>query len=131
MGFDLDRLAQARQRQIVFACIGIDERAPIEGPAVLRIEDDGLVKVSESTIRIAAGQPVACACRIAGSSSRLERDRANPLSEGRAAEALLIRKPQDECQGRVEPSHLLVAETPDLLPDPFASDCDRLIGHHL
>lgn len=30
-----------------------------------------------------------------------------------------------------QPSHVLVAEMPDLLPDPFTSDGGRFIGHHL
>ena len=46
-------------------------------------------------------------------------------------EASLIREPQDKRQSNSEPSHVLVAETPDLLPDPFASQGDRLVGHHL
>lgn len=43
----------------------------------------------------------------------------------------LIREPKDKCQGSTEPGHILVVETPDLLSDPFASNGDRLIGHHL
>ena len=46
-------------------------------------------------------------------------------------EALLIGKPQDKRQSISEPSHVLFAETPDLLADPLASHCDRFVGHHL
>src|SRR4051794_15449467 len=42
-----------------------------------------------------------------------------------------IRKPQHERQSNPEPSHVLAAETPDLLSDPFASHGDRLVGHRL
>ena len=43
----------------------------------------------------------------------------------------LIREPEDKRQGSTEPGHFLVVETPDLLPDPFASNGDRLVSHHL
>ncbi len=43
----------------------------------------------------------------------------------------LIRKPQDKRQSYSEPSHVLAAETPDLMSYPFASDGDWFIGHHL
>ena len=49
----------------------------------------------------------------------------------RGPQVLLIREPQDKRQGSTEPGHVLVVETPDFLSDPFASDGDRLIGHHL
>jgi hypothetical protein len=48
---------------------------------------------------------------------------------GRAAP--LIREAQDKRQGSTASAHVLVAETPDFLSDPFTSDGDRLIGHHL
>src|SRR2546423_7766532 len=42
-------------------------------------------------------------------------------------EPSLILEPEDKRQRNSEPGHVLVAETPDLLPDPFAPDGDRLV----
>ena len=43
----------------------------------------------------------------------------------------LIGKPQDKRQSYSEPSHVLAAETPDLVSYPFASHGDGFIGYHL
>jgi putative transcriptional regulator len=43
----------------------------------------------------------------------------------------LIRKPSDEPQSNSEPSHVLVTESPNPLPHPFAPYDERLVGHHL
>jgi hypothetical protein len=45
--------------------------------------------------------------------------RTRALSSVNWTEALLISKAGDKSQSNSEPSHVLVAEAPDLLPDPF------------
>jgi hypothetical protein len=72
-----------------------------------------------------------CCCRaFANIASSFRQPHVKPLFV-RGGAALLIREPQDKRQGSTESVHVLVAETSDFLSDPFTSDGDRLIGHHL
>jgi antitoxin component of MazEF toxin-antitoxin module len=66
-----------------------------------------------------------------GLALRVPKAFADEIGASNGKVASLIREPQDKRQGSTEPSHILIAETPNLLSDPFASDSDRLIGHHL